>query len=199
MTTTTTAEIFCVWYISEYSWPMQEKSHVCEYDCLTMVALFNEKLLCTVGHLPQKHKRYFWVWRRESITFWAAKNSLECTLERCSLDKLYFCITVQDNWVCTLVAFHHKNFHHRNITWVTHIGVPMVPFAWLVVSAGPFRLTLAMRFSELLTENWWWLWTLCSSRLCKLPWRRRLLRSFMLDERARFKIPGGRDGGRVPW
>lgn len=38
---------------------MQEKSHVCDYDHLTMVALLNEKLLCTVGHLPQKHKRYF--------------------------------------------------------------------------------------------------------------------------------------------
>ena len=36
---------------------------------------------------------------------------------------------------------------------MTHIGVSMVPFAWLVVSDGPFRLTLAMRFSELLTEN----------------------------------------------
>ena len=56
--------------------------------------------------------------------------------------------------------------------------------------AGMPILTLAMRFSELLTENWL-LWVLCSSRLCKLPWRRRLFRSFMLEERARFIKPGG--------
>ena len=37
----------------------------------------------------------------------------------------------------------------------------------------------------------------CSSLLCRLPARRRLLRSFILPERARFIIPseeGGREG-----